>query len=407
MANRQLIRRCPVCGCSMGSVLYSPNFELSTGNPLPRTYEVVACESCGFCFADTPATQEVYDTYYAQMSKYADGKSSTGSGSSPCDAERLCALAEQISDFAPDRSARILDFGCANGGLLSALRSKGYVKLCGIDPSSACVEQARVFASDGAWTGTLSHLPECIGRFDGVVLSHVMEHVCDLKSAMRKVRDLLNPGGWVYVEVPDAMRYTEHLVAPYQDINTEHINHFSRRSMENLLSQNGFSPAEGGQKKIFSAAGMPYPAAYVFARLSPDSKPIIGDLLLRPALEAYLSASNHLLKCIDKAIQETIAVHPSLIVWGTGQLTLRLLAETCLRDAQIDAFVDSNPVNQGRKLRGVRILSPKDLVPGQTPILISSVINAQAIHDTIHSLDLGNPTVEFVDVLAHLGNESC
>ena len=227
-----------------------------------------------------------------------------------------------------------------------------------------------------------------------------MEHVCDLVSAMRKLRDLLNPDGWVYVEVPDAMRYTEHLVAPYQDINTEHINHFSRSSQENLLSQSGCSPVEGGQKEIFSAVGMPYPATYVFARLSPDSKPITRDPLLRPALETYLSASNHLLKRIDKTIQNIIATHPSLIVWGTGQLTLRLLAETCLKDAQIDAFVDSNPVNQGRKLRGVKILRPKDLVPGQTPILISSMINSRAIHDTIRSLDLGNPTVEFVDVLA-------
>jgi len=400
MANKQLFRRCSVCGSSEGAVLFSPTFELSAGNPLPRTYDLVACESCGFCFADTSANQKTYDSYYAEMSKYADSSSSTGSGSSPCDAERLCGLAEQISDFAPDRTARVLDFGCANGGLLSALQSKGYEQLCGIDPSGTCVDQAREFASGGAWTGTLSHLPENIGRFDGIILSHVMEHVCDLVSAMRKIRDHIKTDGWVYVEVPDAMRYTEHLVAPYQDINTEHINHFSRSSLENLLGQTGYSTLEGGQKTIFSAVGMPYPAAYVFARQSFDRKPVGKDLLLRPALETYLNASRYLLARIGKKLQEIVSTHPSLIVWGTGQLTLRLLAETCLKDAQIEAFVDSNPVNQGRELRGVRILSPKDLVPGRTPILISSVINSRAIHETIRNLNLGNPTVDFDDALA-------
>ncbi len=72
-----------------------------------------------------------------------------------------------------------------------------------------------------------------------------------------------------------------------------------------------------------------------------------------------------------------------LIVWGTGQLTLKLLNETSLGDARIAAFVDGNPTNQGRKLRGVPILAPDALARPEGPVLVASTIHFQAISNTI------------------------
>ena len=45
---------------------------------------------------------------------------------------------------------------------------------------------------------------------------------------MECLTPLLKTDGLLYVEVPDAVAYTEYLYAPFQDFNTEHINHFSR-----------------------------------------------------------------------------------------------------------------------------------------------------------------------------------
>lgn len=327
------------------------------------------------------------------MSKYADSASSTGAGLSPWDAERLESLAGQVAVFAPELSSRILDLGCANGGLLVALQAKGYGNICGIDPSPVCVQQARKFAKGGTWTGTLSQLPEDVGTFDGIILSHVMEHVRDLQPAMERVRQLLNPSGWVYLEVPDAMRYERFLVAPFQDVNTEHINHFSSASLANLCRACGFTPVSGGAKEMFSAKDMPYPAVYWFARLSQAQQPIQNDALLRPALENYIRASRNLMERIDAIIRHSLAAHPALIVWGTGQLTMKLLAESSLRNANIEAFVDSNPVNQGRMLRGLRVVGGKELASGATPILICSLINCAAIMEAIRSLGLANPVI--------------
>ena len=331
------------------------------------------------------------------MSKYADGTTSTGAGLSQWDAGRLTHLAGQVAGIALDLSARILDIGCANGGLLAALQARGFTEVCGIDPSPDCVRSAAMIAPGRVWTGTLSQIPSGIGTFDGIILSHVMEHVRDLRTAMDRLRAMLNPGGWIYIEVPDAARYEQFLIAPFQDFNTEHINHFSEAGLANLCRSRGFAPESGGTKDIFSAKDIPYPALYLFSRAAMSPQPVEKDAHLRRALEGYVQASRKLMERIDKTIRRSIERHSDLIVWGTGQLTMKLLADTCLREANIVAFVDGNPVNQGKELLGRKVIGGAELSSGKTPILVCSLINASAIIAAIRNLGLTNPVVGLSD----------
>ncbi|NBZ95087.1 MAG: methyltransferase domain-containing protein [Proteobacteria bacterium] len=391
MESKKLTRYCPICGCVTGKVIHTQYFQLSEGNPLPAICDYVVCDECGFAFSDTPVDQAGYDSYYAGMSKYADSATSTGAGVLPWDKARLEQLADHVAEFCTDREARIVDIGCANGGLLVALREKGFKNVCGIDPSPACVEVTRSLAKGDAWVGTLSAIAVEAGSFDGIILSHVMEHVRDLAEAMDLVHGLLNPGGWVYIEVPDAPRYHEFLVAPFQDFNTEHINHFSEASLANLCRRNRFVPELGGTKIIYSAEDMPYPALFWFARKSADSLQIVTDRALRGDLEKYITLSHDLMQRIDGNIARLIAEYPEIIIWGTGQLTMKLLSDTCLRTARISAFVDSNPINQGKMLHGANVIAGPEITAGNTPILVCSLINEASILDSIRTLGLPNP----------------
>ena len=386
-------RQCPICSHPKGRILHHQEFAVSEDYPLPSSYDIVVCESCGFCFADTPVTQEGYDNYYANMSKYADSDTSTGAGLSPWDASRLEGMAEQVLEFANDRSERILDIGCANGGLILALRQRGFLSACGIDPSTSCVEQSVKLVPESARVGTLTTFPAEIGFFDGIILSHVMEHVCDLHSAMERLKGILKPGGWIYIEVPDASRYKDFLVAPFQDFNTEHLNHFSPRGLSNLFQMNKFNPVKIGTKTIFSAKDIPYPANYGFARMENFTPEFQKDAELANSLEGYVVASHALMSRIDTTIKKVINESPEIIVWGTGQLTMKLLSDTCLANAKVSAFVDGNPVNQGKLIREVRVIGGDDLSSSTIPILVSSLINAGAIIQTIRRLGLTNPVM--------------
>ena len=84
-------------------------------------------------------TKAWYDRYYADLSKYSDSTTGTGAGQQAWDRDRLRDTAAFIASAVGDRERRILDVGCANGGLLAELSALGFSALYGVDPSPACV----------------------------------------------------------------------------------------------------------------------------------------------------------------------------------------------------------------------------------------------------------------------------
>lgn len=383
-----LKRPCPVCDGRAGARLHTQAFTLPEGHPLTDGYDVVACDACGMVFADTAVTQADYDAYYAKLSKYEDNATSTGGGGSPFDLERLKETAACIARHLPAKTARIADIGCGNGGLLLQLKELGYSDLCGIDPSPGCVRNMRAQGLH-AFAGTLHRMPEEAGAFDAVALSHVLEHVRDVRSSLADCTRGLRPGGLLYVEVPDASRYGEFLGAPFQEFNTEHINHFSVASLANLLRAAGFAPFEAGQK-LLPTPGLPYPAAYAVCKKEPPANGWTRDEALRPSIEAYIRDSAAFMARLCEQLEDIRRRHPELVVWGTGQLLLKLLGETALKDTRIVAFVDGNPINQGKRLKGIPIIAPAQAQDFPQPVLVASLLNADSICASARSLGLTN-----------------
>ena len=388
---RTAVRACPICAGILVDVLHTQRFELWQGHPLSDGYAVVCCRACGFVYADTKVTQATYDSYYAELSKYQDLRTSSGSGGDPFDRKRLEATARQIVDFLRSPDARILDVGCANGGLLKVLREAGCTSLCGIDPSPACVENTRSWGIE-AYPGTFSR-PFPHGRIDCAVLSHTLEHVHDLNEATRWIGAVLAENGTVYVEVPDATRYVDYLYAPFQEFNSEHINHFSLLSLQRLMSRAGYQMLTAGEKLVPTSNDTNYPAVFGFwRRAKPGSAmpELTKDDGLQNSLVRYVRESRTLMDRIESQLQKILPRSSPVVVWGTGQLVLKLLVETLLAKAEIAAFVDSNPINQGRVLRGVSVISPEAVRGLAAPIVIGTTLHQRAIVEQIRRMGLSN-----------------
>ena len=97
----------------------------------------------------------------------------------------------------------------------------------GIDPSPTCVQEAEKTPGVRGFVGSLSEMPKAVSPYNVVVLSHVLEHVRDVHPALENLKVQMRTGSLLYVEVPDAARYADYAWSPFQDFNTEHINHFS------------------------------------------------------------------------------------------------------------------------------------------------------------------------------------
>lgn len=370
-------------------------FILPDGHPLTDRYDVVSCEGCGFVFADTASLQADYDRYYADSSKYSDARTSTGAGAQAWDDRRLEDSARLIARHLPDRDARVVDIGCANGGLLKWFARLGYRRLEGIDPSPACVAAASGVEHVSARVGTLFRLPFATAGADCVILSHVLEHVRDVRSAIALLRGVVRDHGVVYVEVPDATRYHECLVAPFQDFNVEHINHFSPTSLENALRRGGFRVDQVGRKTIEASPGVPYPAVWALARATPTvgDSAIVQDEETGPAIREYIEASAGHVAALDAYLDRVLAGVREVVVWGTGQTTLTLLSSTRFGGAEVAAFTDSNPLYHGRRLAGRPVVAPESVAAFGAPILVGSLIHQRAITERIRELGLPNEVI--------------
>jgi len=131
-------RICPICD-NIGRIRVLKNIYLGDlrGFALPNTYEIVSCEKCGFCYANTKATLDDYDYYYKNYNIYSG---------SPHKAIRdkgdFCHINDIIKRYL-SYDSRILDIGCGYGNFIIEARKNGYNNIFAIDPSSESIEHIR------------------------------------------------------------------------------------------------------------------------------------------------------------------------------------------------------------------------------------------------------------------------
>ena len=377
---------------------------------VPREYDVVACARCGFVYADQAMTQEQLDADYESHSKYASNVAADTSRTIPAtaaaiaaptdsrwDAERL----EDVAGYLAERlvpSARVLDAGCSSGTFLRFLQERGFTETLGLDPSHVAVASALASNRVRALAGSFTSPPSGIGTFDVVTLSHTLEHITDVRGAIASLHALLRDKGLAYVEVPDAERYDRFLVAPFHDFNTEHINHFSIGVLRQLMTASGFEELDSGAKIVYCSPVDKYPAIYGLWRKRAQhcvQEAFKRDESLVRAAKRYVVASRERMNRIDCDLRVALAMHPNVILWGAGQLAMKLLCDTVLEEKNVVAIVDSSPQRHGMHVGSAEIVPPtalRDVPP--YPIVIASIHSDAAIADTIsRRYRLPNPTV--------------
>jgi len=153
--------------------------------------------------------------------------------------EQWLTSVKEITDYLDNLDpCRILDIGCGLGWLLSSL-SDDWDKN-GIEISKFASNHARQFGE--IHNGTLDDFPD-IECFDIVVMNHVIEHLSDPISALKKINNMLNDdGGFLIISTPDfdsaaARRYGDR----FRLLNDPtHISLFSADSMHRCLRDHGF-----------------------------------------------------------------------------------------------------------------------------------------------------------------------
>jgi len=96
----------------------------------------------------------------------------------------------------------VLEVGCGAGQMLKALTQVGW-RVEGVEWDANAAEVARRTSGQQVQTGDFRQLDIPRERYDMVVLHHVLEHLPDLRSDLRKIEAILAPGGRAVLVYPN------------------------------------------------------------------------------------------------------------------------------------------------------------------------------------------------------------
>jgi len=376
---RVALRPCPLCTGTSVDVLHAMQFVLAAGSSLPAAYDVVACAQCDFVYADTAGSSRDYERHYAERSRYEDAALATGAGSTPADRKRIDAMADWIALHVPV-DASVLDIGCGAGGLLLALGARGFRRLAGVDPSATCVARLQSLGLR-AWQGTLARMPDQAQGFGLVILSHVLEHVLDVRSALLAARERMVSAGRLYLETPDAARYGGLPFVPFYFFDGEHINHFDAASLAGLCGRCGLEVLAAGEDNLQVEGGLSYPVTRALLAAAPERQPATGGFArLRTAVSAYVEESR---RRSDLSDLSALAAHGRpLALWGAGSYAQRLLASPALAGIRFVAVIDRDRNKQGTTFAGCRVAAPESALqdlPRNAVIVVAAALASEAI----------------------------
>jgi methionine biosynthesis protein MetW len=162
----------------------------------------------------------------------------------------------EIAARVPVRARRVLDLGCASGGLATLLKARGDVEVVGVEVDEAYAAAAagrcdRVVRADAEALARRDDLEAELGRFDCLVAADVLEHLVDPWSALRAFTSLLEPHGTAVVSLPNVAHWSTyaHLARgtwprlPEGVHDATHLRWFTLRDARELLEQAGLAVA--------------------------------------------------------------------------------------------------------------------------------------------------------------------
>lgn len=140
---------------------------------------------------------------------------------------------------------RLLDLGFGRGYLMQLARAYGF-EVYGVDSSGTQLDQLWPYFGKHLAQRVLGQAALPWSSFDVVVMSHILEHLPDPASSLQQVREVLNPGGILYLAVPDLRSMAFQVFGKKWDVVNPlvHLQYFDEDSLSHLLHAGGFRDLE-------------------------------------------------------------------------------------------------------------------------------------------------------------------
>lgn len=223
---------CPACASA--AIRHLDTLPL-TGHSGKRVGFISGCDDCGLAFANPRPSPEDLERLYAPEGKFDAERygmaqeRARSSGIAPSKLSLIFGgLRDELDVLTPPRGAKVLDFGCGDGGFLNSLQDLGWDTF-GIEPSTAVA-----FARHQE----LTQLPED-PTFDLAIVHHVLEHLGGPLPVLDSIARSTKEGGIVFISVPRLDALARHDDRDYCIRSSGHIVAYTEDCLRALLARCG------------------------------------------------------------------------------------------------------------------------------------------------------------------------
>ncbi|HUP61146.1 MAG TPA: bifunctional glycosyltransferase/class I SAM-dependent methyltransferase [Thermoanaerobaculia bacterium] len=238
LANRRnayrAARRCPVCFSS----------EVWSCAQIPGNI-VRACRRCKCRYLNLFADDESASTARRVLRAHAPAAPPAYEAhSQPAREKTSRRRLNWVRRQLPPR-ARVLEIGVRDGSF-GALATED-LEYVGIDPASAAARHARARGLE-VYCASLSSFVNTGPAFDAITLFHVFENICEPHDALARIKDLLKPGGVLFLSTFDTegliylMSERKRMVRNFRT----HLILYSRSALIELLEHSGYEIVDIG-----------------------------------------------------------------------------------------------------------------------------------------------------------------
>jgi SAM-dependent methyltransferase len=246
---------CLLCGSDRLSPLFKGSDRLF--GTTAREFAVVRCGQCGLVRLDPRPGPDELRKYYPAGYWFAPDATAAGRLE---EAYRRIVLRDHVR-FTEEALAHsrargpLVDIGAGGGLFLGMMRERGF-RVVAFDFSQEAAAIAWRRQQAPAVCGLLEQSPLAPGKFAGVSMFHVLEHVPDPRAYLIGARNLLAPDGRLIVQVPNAASWQFRVLGRFWnglDV-PRHLFDFRDRDLETLVESCGF---EVVRRKYFSLRDNP------------------------------------------------------------------------------------------------------------------------------------------------------
>jgi SAM-dependent methyltransferase len=382
---------CPLCGADRHEQVYSrvQHLESSVG---AIKICLVICRDCGFMYQNPQLSTNYLDWHYT---KHSSGNTFREKAKGTRTNNLIKERKNFIEKHLISKSGDIIDVGGGQGDLISLLDLSGWGKFL-LEPSNA-VKRMNERCDVKVFNMRLeNYIVE--NKFDALLCISALEHFKNPVSVIMKFSSMVKDNGWLVIEVPDSLNPKEQLAEFY---SYEHLSHFTKYTLSELLMKNNFCPVAFDKNVAFSHIR-------VIARKTPFCDfHISNDVnLLKESIGRYKSKRELFISKLGKKLNPAIAAirknRGRIAIYGAGDHSKFLLEEFNIKDL-ISTFIDTDPTKKGKSFYNKIILSPESIADLNVEVIIISSHDYEAeIIKTINKYNKKNIEVVMLYIDTHV-----